>query len=63
LTTINEREKRIKEIEDRKIEILLKISGFKDDIEKLSALNHEYVQLGDEYYKLKLETIRSKQKA
>jgi hypothetical protein len=35
----------------------------KNNTEKMSALNYEYVQLGDEYYNLKLDVIKAKQKA
>jgi hypothetical protein len=59
----NEKQKRLKEIEDRKIEILMEIPRVKDNIEKLSELNYEYVRLGDEYYHLRLGLIREKQKA
>jgi hypothetical protein len=58
-----ERQNRLREIEDRKIEILLKVPSIKDNTEKISELNSEYVQLGDEYYNLRLELIREKQRA
>jgi hypothetical protein len=54
--------KRLIEIEDRKIEILLKIPIINNDIEKMAQLTSEYSQLGDEYYKLKIELIKAKQK-
>jgi hypothetical protein len=55
-------EKRLREIEDRKIEILMEISSVKDITERMSELNYEYIHLGGEYYKLKLEMIRARQK-
>jgi diphthamide synthase subunit DPH2 len=57
------RQQRLREIEDRKIEILLEVPSVKDNNEKISELNDEYEQLGDEYYYIKLELIREKQKA
>jgi hypothetical protein len=60
--TDKERQQRLREIEDRKIEILLEIPGIKDNTERISELNDEYVQLGNEYYNLKFELIREKQK-
>jgi hypothetical protein len=54
--------KRLIEIEDKKIEILLKIPIINDDIEKMAQLTSEYSQLGDEYYILKIELIKAKQK-
>ncbi|UCE37473.1 MAG: hypothetical protein JSW00_18790 [Thermoplasmata archaeon] len=56
----NERQNRLREIEDRKIEILLEIPNVKENTEKISELNSEYVQLGDEYYNLKIELIKAK---
>jgi hypothetical protein len=56
-------QKRLKEIEDRKIEILMEVPNLRDNTEKLSELNNEYMRLGDEYYRLKIELIREKQKA
>lgn len=56
------RQKRLREIEDRKIEILMELPSVEDDTQKISELNYEYVQLGDEYYNLKIEVIREKQK-
>lgn len=55
-------QKRLREIEDRKIEILLEIPSVNDNTEKISEFDYEYVQLGDEYYRLKFELIREKQK-
>jgi hypothetical protein len=53
--------KKIKEIEDRKIEILLEIANINNDYsEKVTRLNSEYVRLDEEYYHLKLELIRNK---
>jgi TusA-related sulfurtransferase len=51
---------RLREIEDRKIEIILEIPKVNDDFEKMIRLNSEYVLLDDEYYQLKLEVIKSK---
>jgi hypothetical protein len=59
----DKRQKRLREIEDRKIEILLKLPSVKDNTEKIMKLNSEYLQLGDEYYNLKIELIIAKQKA
>jgi hypothetical protein len=59
-----ERQERLKEIEDRKIEILLEIACINDYYgQKVSRLNSEYKQLSDEYYQLKMEMIMTKQKA
>jgi hypothetical protein len=59
-----ERQKKLREIEDRKIEILLEIHSINHNYcEEISELNSEYVKLGDEYYHLRLELIRGKQKA
>jgi hypothetical protein len=55
----SEKQKRLREIEDRKIEIILEIPKINDNIRKMIQLNHEYVQLDDEYYQLKLEVIKS----
>jgi hypothetical protein len=57
-----ERKERLKEIEDRKIEILLEIANINDNYkEKISRLNSEYALLDKEYYHLKLESINTKQ--
>jgi hypothetical protein len=58
----NEKHRRMREIEDRKIEIILEIPKVNDNIEKMIQLNYEYAQLGGEYYNLKLEVIMAKQK-
>jgi hypothetical protein len=58
----NEKHRRMREIEDRKIEIILEIPKVNDNIEKMIQLNHEYAQLGGEYYNLKLKVIMAKQK-
>ena len=56
-----ERQKRLKEIEDRKIEILLEIADINDNYDKqVSRLNSEYARLDKEYYHLKLELIGEK---
>jgi hypothetical protein len=47
--------KRLGEIEDRKIEILLEIGRINNEFdEKLSGLYSEYERLDKEYYKIKL---------
>jgi hypothetical protein len=52
---------RLREIEDRRIEILMKIAYINDDYnERISQLNTEYAQLHEEYYQLQLELIRKK---
>lgn len=57
-------QKRLQEIEDRKIEILLEIADInKYYKEKISRLTSEFAQLDEKYYQLKLELIREKQKA
>lgn len=58
----NEKQRRMREIEDRKIEIILEIPKVNDNIKKMIQLNHEYVQLGTEYYNLFIEVIKAKQK-
>jgi hypothetical protein len=57
---ILKKQQRMKEIEDRKIEILLEVPSIKDNTEKIEQLNSEYVKLDDEYYNLKLEVIKAK---
>jgi hypothetical protein len=60
LANINGKE-RLKEIEDRRIEILMEIARINDNYsKKVTELNSEYKQLGDEYYQLKMEMIRVK---
>jgi hypothetical protein len=51
---------RLREIEDRKMEILMELTHLVDNPNKIVQLNNEYVQLDDEYYQLKIETIRAK---
>jgi hypothetical protein len=59
-----ESQNRLKKIEDRKMEILLEIARINDNYsKKVSKLNSEYKQLGDDYYNLKIEVIKKKQKA
>jgi hypothetical protein len=54
-------QKRLKEIEDRKIEILLEIAVINDNYNKMvSQLDSEYTRLDKEYYNLKLELINTK---
>jgi hypothetical protein len=57
------KQQRLREIEDRKIEILIEIANINDNYsEKVSRLNSEYAKLDKEYYHLKLELIKIKQK-
>jgi len=52
----------LKEIEDRKIKILLEISSIKNDYNaKISQLRSEYEQLHKKYYHFKLNLIRRKE--
>ena len=54
---------RLRDIEDRKIKILLEIANINDNYsEKVSRLDSEYILLDKEYYHLKLELIKAKQK-
>jgi hypothetical protein len=54
-------QQRMKEIEDRKIEILLEIASINDNYsDKVSQLSSEYAQLHKEYYYLQLELISKK---
>lgn len=56
-------QKRIKDIENRKIEILLEIACINRSYnEEIVNLNSEYELLDTEHYNLKLELIRKKQK-
>ena len=56
-------QKRLCEIEDRKIEILMEIAKINDNYnEQVTRLNSEYTRLDKEYYELRSEMIRSKQK-
>jgi hypothetical protein len=58
------KQERLSEIEDRKIEILLEISNINDNYnEKVSRLNSEYARLDKEYYNLQLELINKKTKS
>lgn len=58
-----EKQQRLREIEDRKIEILLEITNINDNYsEKESRPNSEYTQLDKEYYQLQLELLEKKQK-
>jgi len=55
-------QKRLKEIEDRKLEIILETSNLnKDYKERISELNSEYALLDREQYHLKMELIKMKQ--
>jgi hypothetical protein len=52
-------QQKLREIEDRKIEILLEISNINNSYsKKASRLNSEYLQLDKKYYKLQLELIK-----
>jgi hypothetical protein len=52
-------QQRLREIEDRKIEILMEIAKVNDSYDiQITRLNSEYSQLHEEYYKLKIEAIR-----
>jgi hypothetical protein len=52
------KQQRLREIEDRKIEILVEITSINDHYnENVSRLNSEYTRLDREYYFLKLELI------
>ena len=56
-------QKRLREIEDRKINILLEIASIKDkNCTKISRLNSEFTQLHQEYYQLQIGLMRKKQK-
>jgi hypothetical protein len=53
------RQQRLREIENRKIEIIIEIGNINNYYnEKISRLNSEYVRLDKEYYHLKLELIK-----
>ena len=55
------RKKRLREIEDRKIEILMEIGETnKEYNEKISSLDSEYKKLDKEYFTLKLDLIKQK---
>jgi hypothetical protein len=52
---------RMKEIEDRKIEILIEIGNINNNInEKVWQLNSEYRKLHKEYYLLQIELLNKK---
>jgi len=54
--------KRLREIEDRRIEILLEIGSIDDDkIDTILELNSEYARLHKEQYLLQVELIREKE--
>jgi hypothetical protein len=55
------KKKRIQEIEDRKIEILMEIARINRNYdEQVSKLNSEYERLHKELYKLQMEMITKK---
>jgi hypothetical protein len=52
---------RLRQIEDRKIEIIIEIAKMNDNYkEKVSRLNSEYARLDKEQYELKLNLIMKK---
>lgn len=54
-------QKRLEEIEDRRIEILNEIADAnKNYREKISRLSAEFEQLDEEYYNIRLELISQK---
>jgi hypothetical protein len=54
------KQQRLREIEDRKIEIILEITNINDKYsEKVSLLNSEYERIDKEYYQLKLFSIKN----
>jgi hypothetical protein len=54
-------QKRLREIEECKLEIILKIANLNDNYnEKISKLNTEYSKLDKEYYYLKIALIKRK---
>jgi hypothetical protein len=55
-----DKKKRLREIEDRKIEILKEIPHLDDNNGKIVQLNNEYVQLDDEYYHIKIDMIKTR---
>lgn len=58
-----ETQKRLKEIEARKINILLEIATINEEYsEKVLQLNSEFEQLHEEYYQLQIEMMTNKQK-
>jgi hypothetical protein len=51
---------RLREIEDRKIEILMEIAEINDNYsKKVSQLNSEYARLDEEHFHLKLDSIKN----
>jgi hypothetical protein len=57
----NLKKQRLREIEDRKIEIILEIAKINNQhSENISRLNSEYTRLDKEQYDLKLEFIKKK---
>jgi hypothetical protein len=53
-----EHQRRLSEIEDRKIEILLEIADINREYdERVSALREEYAELDAEYYEMRLERM------
>jgi len=62
INNIQKTQHRLREIEDRKIFILLEIASIKDkNYIKISRLNSEFAQLHKEYYQLQTELMRKKQ--
>jgi hypothetical protein len=61
MTNKMNKQKRLREIEDRKMEILLEIEkSNKCYGEEISKLNSEYAQLDKEQYYLQLDLIKKK---
>ena len=57
---LKSKQNRLREIEDRKIEILLEIANINDNYKKkVSWLNSEYARLDKEYYQLKLLLMKN----
>ena len=55
------KQERLREIEDRKLEILLETADInKEYHKKILALDSEYRRLDKEYYNLKLDLIKQK---
>jgi hypothetical protein len=61
--TIKSKQERLREIEDRKIELLQKTANMnKEYSDKILNLDSEYRKLDKEYYSLKLNLIKQKSK-
>lgn len=54
-----ERRRRLRWIEDRKIEILMEVAAINRDYdERVSVLREEYMELDSEYFALRFERMR-----